>query len=126
MTLGERIKQRREEKGITAVELARRAEISKGYVSQARGWPGFEPIRHDFVPDRDDPRDYGGRLAGRGDPAGQHRYSSWVARFCQRSNLPEQDVRMLAKIRFRGEQPRDKDDWRFLYESIRRSIGRGT
>ena len=32
---------------------------------------------------------------------------------------------MLAGIRYRGLQPGTKDDWRYLYESIRRSVGAG-
>ena len=38
-------------------------------------------------------------------------------------DLPEEDVRMLASIRYRNEHPSTEKGWRFLYESIRRSIG---
>ena len=41
--------------------------------------------------------------------------------FADEMNLPKEDVHMLASISFRGEQPKSKSDWRFLYESIIRS-----
>ena len=37
-------------------------------------------------------------------------------------NLSEEEVRMLAQITYRGHRPDTADDWRFLYESIKRSM----
>ena len=45
--------------------------------------------------------------------------------FAREASLPEADVSMLAGIRYRGEQPRNSADWRYLYESIRRTIRGG-
>lgn len=42
--------------------------------------------------------------------------------FADAHGLPEEDVDMLANIRFRGAQPSDEAGWAFLYESIKRSI----
>jgi hypothetical protein len=41
--------------------------------------------------------------------------------FARQERLPEDDLKMLARIRYRGRVPRTVDDWRFIYESIRRS-----
>jgi hypothetical protein len=46
--------------------------------------------------------------------------------FAEEADLPEEDVRMLTQVRFRGDQPSSKEDWRYLYESIKRSIVRGS
>ena len=44
--------------------------------------------------------------------------------FAEAEALPPADVRMLAQIRYRGEAPQTEEDWRFLYQSIRRSVNR--
>lgn len=125
MRPGERIKRRREEKGIPAAELARRAEISKGYLSELERGQTTRPSGAvlfriakalgttvaDLLGEEIQP-------ANSAAPAG-------LLAFAQKAGLPDEDVQMLAQIRFRGEQPDTEDDWRFLYESIRRSLGRG-
>lgn len=45
-----------------------------------------------------------------------------LERVARQLSLPEEDIRMLASIHFRNEQPKTEEGWRFLYESIRRSI----
>jgi hypothetical protein len=47
---------------------------------------------------------------------------SQLAELAAEIQLLDEDVQMLARIRFRGRWPRTKDDWRFLWESIRRSV----
>ena len=42
--------------------------------------------------------------------------------FADEEQLPPAEVRMLAAIRYRGSAPSRKDDWRYIYESIRRSV----
>jgi XRE family transcriptional regulator of biofilm formation len=36
-------------------------------------------------------------------------------------SLPESDVRMLATIQFRGDRPKTKERWRYIYNAIRTS-----
>jgi transcriptional regulator with XRE-family HTH domain len=36
-------------------------------------------------------------------------------------SLTERDVRMLAAIQFRGDRPRTKERWRYIYNAIRTS-----
>jgi hypothetical protein len=36
----------------------------------------------------------------------------------RRGGPPEADLHMLATIRFRGEQPRTKERWRYIYAAI--------
>ena len=42
--------------------------------------------------------------------------------FAERSELPESDVRMLARIHYRGRQPEEPEDWAHLYETIKRTV----
>jgi transcriptional regulator with XRE-family HTH domain len=41
--------------------------------------------------------------------------------FAREDGIPETDVRALARIKFRGEQPRTKERWRYIYNAIRTS-----
>ena len=41
--------------------------------------------------------------------------------FAEQEGLPESDVMMLARIEFRGEQPKTVDAWGFLYRAIKYS-----
>ncbi len=126
MALADRIKQRREEKNLSAAELARQANISKGYLSEIENVKG----------DKNAPRPSGDVLYRLATVLGTtvadllEREVRPVSReippdlhtFAYEAGLPDEDVQMLAQIRFRGEQPQTVDDWRFLYESIKRSI----
>ena len=47
--------------------------------------------------------------------------SESLRQFAAEADLPETEVQMLARIRYRGRSPRTAADWRYLYESIRRS-----
>ena len=120
--LGERIKQRREEKGLTAADLARRASLSKGYLSEIESGraprPSAEILYQIAVALGTTVADLLGKEVR---PALQAIPAS-LREFAELANLPQEDVQMLAQIRFRGEQPSTVDDWRYLYESIKRSI----
>lgn len=43
--------------------------------------------------------------------------------FADEEGLPEADVLMLASIEFRGEGPRTKERWRYIYNAIETSRG---
>jgi transcriptional regulator with XRE-family HTH domain len=126
VTTGERIKQRREEKGILAVELARQAKISKGYLSELERGHAARPSGKVLFEIANVLGTTVADLLGEEIRPTSSTAPAELLAFAATANLPEEDVRMLANIRFRGEQPRTEDDWRFLYESIRRSIGRGS
>ncbi len=125
MPLSDRIRQRREEKRISAIELARRAEISKGYVSEIESGRAPRPsgavlyrIATALGTTVADLLEQEVQPAARSVPP-------TLRDFADQAALPAEDVEMLAQIRFRGEQPATEDDWRYLYESIKRSVPRG-
>lgn len=127
MSLGDRLRQRREEKGINGVDLSRRANISKGFLSEIESGRAPRPSADVLF-----------RLA----TALGTTVADLLEKEVQRPALtippslkqfldeakepiPQEDIEMLAGIHFRGNQPATADDWRFLYESIRRSIRPG-
>jgi transcriptional regulator with XRE-family HTH domain len=125
MALADRIKLRRTQKGITAAELARAAGISKGYLSEIESADPDKPVR----PSADVlyrvatvlGTSVADLLEKEVRPAPRE-ISASLRVFAEKNGLPEQDVQMLANIRFRGAQPEDERDWAFLYDAIRRSV----
>lgn len=126
MALGDKVRQRREEKGITGVELARLAEISKGYLSEIENGGAPRPSGAVLFRVAAALGTTIADLLGEEIRLAETNVPPALQRFANAADLPEEDVRMLAQVRFRGEQPRDEEDWRFLYESIRRSVVRGS
>jgi transcriptional regulator with XRE-family HTH domain len=126
MNLGDRIKERREEKTISAAELARLADVSKAYLSELENRRAERPSVDILFRIA---KALGTTVA---DLLGEEIRPTTAAippalqEFADQERLPAGDVRMLATIRFRGEQPRTVEDWRFLYESIKRSIRPGS
>lgn len=122
-SLGDRIKLRRKDIDITAAELARRAGISKGYLSEIETGeaprPSADVLYRVATALGTTMADLLGKRAqlptSRSIPAS-------LEEFAKEANIPTEDVEMLAKIRFRGEQPKSPEDWRFLYDAIKRSI----
>jgi transcriptional regulator with XRE-family HTH domain len=125
MALGDRIKTRRQEKGLNAVDLARKAEISKGYLSELETGRASQPsgaILYRIASALG--TNVADLLEKEIHPVSRSITSSLRA-FAEQASLPKEDVQMLAQIRFRGDQPETPEDWHFLYESIRRSMPKG-
>ena len=125
MELSERIKMRMKEKGWSLADLARETKIAKGYLWEILSGRAKRPSANTLY---EIARALGTSVAdllGREASVGQTELSNMpdsLREFVEKEDLPEEDVRMLALISFRGEQPKTKDDWKFLYESIKRSI----
>jgi len=122
MALGDRIKLRRGELGISASELAKRAGISKGYLSSLENGDATRPsgtilfqLAQHLGTTVADLLEQEVRPTAATIPEA-------LRDFATQAHLPDEDVRMLSQVRFRGAQPKSVEDWRYLYESIKRSI----
>jgi transcriptional regulator with XRE-family HTH domain len=115
-----------EDKVWTLADLSREAQVSKGYLWELLEGRGKKPSAETLyriatalgtsVPDLlEKPPSQPFTEDNRVPPA--------LARVASDLGLPEEDVRMLASIRYRNDQPETEEGWRFLYESIRRSTG---
>jgi transcriptional regulator with XRE-family HTH domain len=117
--LGSRLKQYRGETGLSQAEVARRAGVSPGYLSDLEAGRGRRPsgeILH--------------RLAGALDvtiaallgrdiaPPEDPRVEPSLHDFVIERGLSAADAKMLASIRFRGDPPRTARRWAMIYDAI--------
>ncbi len=127
MQLRERIQGRMDDKGWKLADLAREASVAKGYLweilrSEKEKRPSAQTLYAIAVALGTTVADLLGRTTELGSIVGEEKIPETLREFATETNLPEEDIRMLAAIHFRNEQPKSKDDWRFLWESIRRSV----
>lgn len=127
--VGVRIRRLRDEQGLSLSELARLSGVSKGYLSQIERAPEARPSASTLFALARTLGTSVAALLGSADADGVEEAADLdlpdsLRAFAEEEGLPPADIRMLAGIRYRGESPRTKEDWRFLYESIRRSVSR--
>ena len=128
MGLGQKIRKLRENKGISLNQLAKKAGISKAYLSQLENDVSKQPsaeillkiasafsmtiadlldqpvrvIAEDFE-DEDIPNVLREFINKRGEPL----------------DIQREDVRMLMNLRYRGNQPKTIEDWEHILQTIR-------
>ena len=125
--LGPRIRSRRQAQKLSLNDLARMSGVSKGYLSQVERSLTSRPSAATVFAIADalgvsiNELFEGIRPTVREDVGPE--VAASLQELADEAELPPADVAMLAGIRYRGLQPQTKDDWRYLYESIRRSVG---
>lgn len=128
MPIGQQIKRRREEQGLSLTDLARLAGVSKGYLSEMENNRSARPSAATLFKIASALGTSVGELLGKSGPDSQSvnfDIPESLRQFAEEANLPDAEIRMLAGIRYRGKQPKTADDWRYIYESIRlRTEGR--
>ncbi len=126
--LGQRVRALRQGQKLSLSEVARLSGVSKGYLSQVERSPTARPSAATLFAIA---RALGTTVAelfegkeSESQRAAAVEISDSLREFVEEAELPPVDIEMLAGIRYRGASPRTKEDWRFLYESIRRSVGK--
>lgn len=121
--IGRRIREYREDRGWSLSHFADEAKVSKGYL-----WS----LENDTTPTRPS-ADTLYRIAetlgvAMSDLLGRKllvepttEVPRSLQEFAADRQLPQADVRMLASIRFRGDQPKSKGRWEYIYNAIRTS-----
>ena len=127
MGIGGRVRSARELQGLSLSELARMSGVSKGYLSQIERSPGARPSASTLFRISQVLGTTVGELLGEeamepDDGGAAVDIPPGLQELAHDENLPDAEVRMLARIRYRGRSPKTKDDWRYVYESIRRSV----
>lgn len=120
VSVGDRIRRFREERGLNLSQLAEHAGVSKGYLWALENDPGARrPSAETLYAVAQTLGVTMADLMGRAVlavPTGD--IPDGLCEFAEEAGLPEADVQMLASIQFRGEQPRTKERWRYIYTAI--------
>jgi transcriptional regulator with XRE-family HTH domain len=121
--LGDKLHQRRTEKNLSLAELARRAELSKGYLHAIENGDTQSPSAEVLFRIANE---LGTTIA---DLLGEEMLMETTIEipqslndFAREDNLTEADIEMLAGIQYRGKRPETVSDWRFIFESIKRTL----
>lgn len=126
--VGGQIRRRREEAGLSLTKLAELAGVSKGYLwslenadqAEIKRRPSGQTLYRIAETLGVTMSDLLGRQLLVEQP---RQIPPELEEFAREAELPQTDVEMLAAINFRGEQPRDKESWAFVYRAIRSSVG---
>ena len=129
MALADQIQRRRLEKKLSLTELANLAQVSKGYLSQLENNPdGPRPSADILYRIAFALETTVGELLEKRSPNMSDQPAPippGLREFAAHSHLGQDEIQMLAQIKYKGDQPKTADDWRFLYESIKRVIRSG-
>jgi len=126
LALADQIRRRRQEQGLSLAELARRAEVSRAYLHQlengtAESNPSAKMLyRIAFALGTSVGELMEKQLASSGEELTD--VPDALREFALAEGLGDDEVRMLASIKYKGRRPATVDDWRFLYASIQRSV----
>lgn len=124
--IGARLASLRHDKGLSLSELASIAAVSKSYLSTVEKGSGSRPgaaFLHKIA------QALGVTLAdlvGRELVADAPQIPAALQELAAERNLPARDVEMLAGIAFRGEAPRSRERWEFIYNAIKSSAAMDT
>lgn len=120
ISFGQQVRARRRQEKLSQEELAQRVQISRNYLSQIeRGqstnlsWQVRQRINA-VLGIQDDSA-----------PASPEQESlpAGLAEFAARQQLPPDDVAMLARLQYRGQQPSTPEKWELLYNVIKVTVG---
>ena len=125
MSVGTKIRELREDKGLNLSELARQAGISKAYLSQIEAGKTTRPsgealLRIASVLGSSVAALLGAQTVGY--RKSEVMVSPSLHKFAKKERIGREDTLMLARIRYQGKQPQTSEDWKFLYEAIKRSV----
>ena len=118
---GKKVRDRRREEKLSQEELAQRIGISRNYLSQIeRGqatnlsWQVMERLTSVLGLKQEQT----GTLEAMAD------LPSSLAEFAKTADLPPDDVLMLARLKYRGQQPNTPEKWELLYNVIKMTVGK--
>jgi transcriptional regulator with XRE-family HTH domain len=116
-SFGRRIRERRIQEGLSQDELAQRASLSRNYLSQIEreqatnlSWQVMERLATAL----------GLTLEAERETAmTEEQLPPGLREFARAANLPSADIAMLARLQYRGRQPRTLEQWQIIYNVIK-------
>ncbi len=116
---GQQVRDRRLQEDLSQEELAKKIGISRNYLSQIeRGqatnlsWQVREKLT-----------DVLGLKEPETSTMSETQLPSSLVIFAQSKHLPPDDVLMLARLKYRGQQPTTPEKWELLYSVIKLTVG---
>ncbi|MFB2921575.1 helix-turn-helix domain-containing protein [Aerosakkonema funiforme] len=116
-----KVRDRRRQEGLSQQELADKVGISRNYLSQIeRGqatnlsWQLMERLTS-VLGLKSDPAET---------PVENGDIPLSLAEFAKKAELPPDDVIMLARLKYRGQQPTTPEKWELLYNVIKMTVGK--
>lgn len=119
---GKKVRDRRLQESLSQEELAQKVGISRNYLSQIeRGqstnlsWQVMERLTSILG------------LQGEQHPLPELNLAELppsLANFAQTAQLPPDDVLMLARLKYRGQQPTSPEKWELLYNVIKMTVSK--
>ena len=120
--LAQALKRFRNDIGMSQADLARTTGLSRAYLSELESGLGKRPSGEVLMRIADA---LGVTIADLLDrqvkPSQTSEIPEGLRDFAQQRSLPDTDVRMLASIQFRGDQPRTARRWSMIYDTIQMS-----
>jgi transcriptional regulator with XRE-family HTH domain len=126
MSLSEKIRQLRKQKGLSLNKLAEDAGVSKAYLSQLENGVSKQPsadvlfkIASALATTIADLLDKPIRVSAtdfNDIPSGLREL---IDKRGEELDIREEDIRMLRNIQYRGRQPKTADEWEYVLQSIR-------
>ncbi|NET52656.1 MAG: helix-turn-helix transcriptional regulator [Merismopedia sp. SIO2A8] len=117
---GQAVKQRRKQEKMSQQVLADKVGISRNYLSQIeRGqatnlsWQLRQRLTEVLGLQEEEPSA----------ASQENDYPPGLVEFAEKANLPPDDVAMLSKLQYRGQQPTTPEKWELLYNVIKVTIG---
>ena len=117
---GNKVRERRVEEGLSQEKLAQAVGISRNYLSQIeRGqatnlsWQVMERLTSVL-----------GLKVEQGTDSETVDLPASLAEFAKTAGLPPDDVLMLARLKYRGQQPTTPEKWELLYNVIKMTVGK--
>jgi transcriptional regulator with XRE-family HTH domain len=134
MSLADNLKRLRIQKQLSQPDLAEKAKLSKGYVYMLESGemtnPSLEKLLQisetlectiaDLVGEA--------KTAAKSDagleiPAGLQEFAKKRKR--EGDPINDEEMRSLAHMQYRGKRPQSVDDWAYVYEFLKRTLGKG-
>jgi DNA-binding XRE family transcriptional regulator len=120
MNIGGKIKEIREKKGWTVTQLAEASDVSKAYISQLENSPDKKVSADILFKIANALGTTMGVLMGKEVPVSKAGDIPLELRqFAEKNNLTQEEIEMLAGIKYRGKQPQTEKDWGFVYNTIK-------
>lgn len=119
-SFGDRVREQRKAQKLSQQELAKQVGISRNYLSEIeRGestnlsWQVREKLSRIL-----------GLESGQAQTAETISLPAGLAEFAAANKLPPDDIRMLAGLQYRGQQPATPEKWELLYNVIKMTVGK--